>query len=175
MALPSGDLQAVINLQGNLPAKMLRIPRIVPKDRNGLSVDKAVKLQRHAQTGDLPQSLLHLALSQRIVVQPVNAAVVLEKDVRPVPDELLLRRVAQDFLFPAMFCQQIDKRNLEIGFFIKCHGVPLSALDKHFFKAGFLDILQTFQFTLMKGAKVIEVFKEGTNFPLLTLNAALHF
>ena len=103
-ALPSGDLQAVINLQENLLAEVLCILRVIPDDGNGLSVDKTVELQGCAQAGDLLQNLLHLAVGQRIVVQPVDAPVILEKDVRPVLDELLFRGIAQDLLFPAVFC-----------------------------------------------------------------------
>ena len=38
---------------------------------------------------------------------------------------------------------------------------------KHLFKHGFLDILQFFELTLMKGDKVVELFEKTANLLLL--------
>lgn len=97
-----------------------------------------------------------------MAVQPVDPHVVVIEDVRPVVDELLLCIIMQDFLRPALFRQNFDQCGLKIRFFRECHGAPSSQLNEHFLQAGFLDILQPFQLTLMKGDKVVEVTKESS-------------
>ena len=137
-ALAGGDLPAVIDFQGNFLAEVLGILRVVPDDRNAFPVDKAVKLQRCPQGSDLFKNLLHLAFGQRIVVQPVNAPVVLEKDVRPILDKLLLCIMMQDFLFPAVFRENVDKRRLKIGFFCERHVSPFPSQTNIFSRQDFL-------------------------------------
>ena len=104
---------------------MQRVRRVVPLDGHGLAVDKAVELQRRAQAGDLVENLPRFAVGQRGVVQAVDVPVVLEEDLPPVLDQVLLRFVPQDFRLPAIFfCQQVYKRRLKGSFVFKFHGRP---------------------------------------------------
>ena len=133
---------------------------IVAFDSNGFTIDKTVEFQRRAKTGNLVKNLLHFSVGQRNIVQPVHIPVVFKEDLFPVLDQVFFRFVAQNFRLPAIFfCQQINERRFKGGFLFKCHSLP-PVSDKHFFKQRFLDALELFQLTLMKGDKVVELAKE---------------
>ena len=140
---------------------------IVAFDSNGFTIDKTVEFQRRAQTGNLVKNLLHFAVGQRNIVQPVHIPVVFKEDLFPVLDQVFFRFVAQNFRLPAVFfCQQINERRFKGGFLFKYHSLP-PVSDKHFFKQCFFDALELFQLTLMKGDKVVELAKNADNSVLL--------
>ena len=107
-ALTSGDLPSVVDLQGNFFSEMQHVIGIVTRDGHGFSVNKAVQLHRCAQIGDLLQNLLHFSVSQRRVVQAVDAAVVLKEDACPVVNEVRFRWVFQNGGFPSLVRQSLN-------------------------------------------------------------------
>ena len=54
------------------------IRRIIPLDGDGFAIDEAIELEGRAQHFDLFQNLLHLAIGEGRVIQPVDATVILE-------------------------------------------------------------------------------------------------
>ena len=114
---------------------------IVAFDSNGFTIDKTVEFQRRAQTGNLVKNLLHFAIGQRNIIQPVHITVVFKEDLFPVLDQLFFRFVTQNFRLPTIFfCQQVDERRFKSGFLFKYHSLP-PVSDKHFFKQSFFDRL----------------------------------
>ena len=105
-ALAGGDFPLVIDFQADFLAIVEGVGRVIPLDGDGFAVDKAVQLQRGAQTGDLVQNLVHLAVRQRDLVQTVDLPVVLKEDLFPVLDQVLLGFIAQNFRLPAVFFGQ---------------------------------------------------------------------
>ena len=105
-ALSGGNLPLVVNFQADLFTKVQRVGRVIPLDGYRFAVDKTVEFQWGAQTGDLVQNLLHFAIGQRNIVQPVNIPVILKEDLLPVPDQIFLSFIPQNFRFPAIFFSQ---------------------------------------------------------------------
>ena len=108
-ALPGGDLLPVVDFQADLPTKMEGIRRIIPLDGDGFAIDKAIEFEGRAQRFDLLQNLLHLAVGEGRVIQPVDATVVLEKDLRPVLEQVLFRWIAQHLRLPALVEEEGDQ------------------------------------------------------------------
>ena len=168
VAAESGcNFQSVIDFQGHFFAEIQLIVRIVTLDKHTFAVDKFIQLHRRFRIHDLFHDLLHLAIRQRIIVQSVNAAVVLKKDVRPVLDQLLFGVVFQHTIFPAAFYQELYHRLFKIGFFCKRHNELLSTLQKAPLCEGFSNLYKLFQLTLMKGDKGVNTSKAICNFLLL--------
>ena len=101
--LTCGNFLSIIDFQTDFLAEVQFICRIVALDSNGLAVDKAIELQRCAQTGDLVKNLFHFAVGQRNIVQSVYFAVVFKEDLFPVLDQVFFRFVAQNLRFPTIF------------------------------------------------------------------------
>ena len=118
-ALASCNLQTVIDLQTDLLAVMKLVLRILPNDRNRLPIDKTIQRQRRAKAADLLQQLLHLLRNQRAVIQPVNVTIVLEQNIRPVLNQILLGRMMKDLFRPAIALQSQYQFLFKIRFFIK--------------------------------------------------------
>ena len=97
------------------------VRRIVPLDCDSFAIDKAIELEGGAQGFYLLQDLLHLAVSKGRVVQPVDATVVLEEDVRPVLEQILFRRIAQHLRLPTLIEEEGDQRVFKIRFFVEYH------------------------------------------------------
>ena len=103
---------------------MKHIVGVVARDGDGLSVDEPVERERGLERFDLFDDLCHLALGERAAVQAVYVGVVLEQNLRPVIDEVLLGGIAQDAvrIVPSVPLQHGDDRFLERGLFIENHG-----------------------------------------------------
>ena len=105
-ALTGGNFLTVIDFQTDLFPEVQFICGIVAFDSNGFTIDKTVEFQRRAQTGNLVKNLLHFAVGQRNIVQPVHIPVVLKENMLPVLDQVFFRFIAQNFRLPAIFfCQ----------------------------------------------------------------------
>ena len=123
-ALAGRDLLAIVDLQAHLLAQVKRIVGVVARDGDGLSVDEPVERERGLERFYLFDDLCHLALGERAAIQAVDIRVVLEQNLRPVLDEVLLGGIAQDAvrIVPSVLLQHSDDRFFERGLFIKNHG-----------------------------------------------------
>ena len=121
-ALPGGNLHPVIDFQADFLAIVSFIIRIVSLNGNGLAIDKAIQLQRRAQLGYLFQNLLHFALSERIIAQTINSAIVIEQYFCPILNQILLRWVLKYGIFPALCHQNLDQCSFKVCFLLKGHG-----------------------------------------------------
>ena len=154
-ALTGGNFLTVIDFQTDFFPEVQFICGIVAFDSNGFTIDKTVEFQRRAQTGNLAKNLLHFAVGQRNIIQPVHIAVVFKEDLFPVLDQVFFCFIAQNFRLPSVFfCQQINERRFKSSFLFKCHSLP-PVSDKHFFKQCFFDALELFQLTPLEGNKSI--------------------
>ena len=88
-AFAGSDFLSVVNLERNLFPEMRLIVFVIAFDNDAAAIDEAIQLHRGPERFDLLQDLSHFAFSQRVVVKPVNLPVVLEKNVRPVFDQIL--------------------------------------------------------------------------------------
>lgn len=121
-ARPGGDLQPVEELQRHILAVVEPVRFGLPADGHAPAVDELIERHRRAQRPHLREDLLHLPVGERHVVQLVHAAVVVKKNVRPVPDEVVLRGVFQDMPVPFVFIrEQTDESRLEVRFLCECH------------------------------------------------------
>ena len=85
---------------------MQRVGRVIPLNGHSFTIDKAIQLQRCAKPGYLVENLLHFSISQRDIIQTVNITVIFKEDLFPVPDQIFLGFIPQNFRFPAIFfCQ----------------------------------------------------------------------
>ena len=125
-AVASGYLLAVINLEANFFAKMRGVIWVVTLDAHRLAVDKGVESEWRLERLDLLYDLSHFAVGQRLVVETVDARVVLEKNICPVVEQILLSGVSQDAVLPAMLLKHADKCFLKLGFNLIDHRKPLT-------------------------------------------------
>ena len=118
------DLLTIIDLQAHLLTQVKRVVGVVARDGDGLSVDEPVECKWGLERFDLFDDLRHLALGDRAAVQAVYVGVVLEQNLRPVVDEVLLGGIAKHTsrVVPAVLLQHGDDRFLERGLFIENHG-----------------------------------------------------
>ena len=130
-ALPRGYLPPIVDLEAHLLAEVEAVLRVVPGDGDGLAVDEAVQLEGRAERGDLLHDLLHLAICEGVVAQPVYAAVVVEEYGRPVLQKVLFTGVFDDLLFPALAGEGLDEGVLEVGFLGEGHRLRILILN-HF-------------------------------------------
>ncbi len=119
-ALPGGNLVAVVDLQAHFLAKVQPLRWIVAGDGDGFAIDEAIKLERRAQRGDLLHNLLHLAVSQRYLIESIDPAIVLKQDLLPVRKQVRLGRILDDFcIAPTALAQLVDHGVFKFGFFGK--------------------------------------------------------
>ena len=117
------DLLTIIDLQAHLLTQVKRVVGVVARDGDGLSVDEPVECEWGLERFDLFDDLRHLALGERAAVQAVYVGVVLEQNLRPVVDEVLLGGIAKHTpcVVPAMLLQHGYDRFLERRLFIENH------------------------------------------------------
>ena len=122
-ALAGCDLLTIIDLQAYLLAQVKHIVWVVARDGDGLPGDEPVERERSLERFDLFDDLCRLALSERAAVQAVYVGVVLEQNLRPVVDEVLLAGIAKHAprVVPAVLLQHGDDRFLERCLFIENH------------------------------------------------------
>ena len=127
-ALAGCDLLTIIDLQAYLLAQVKHIVWVVARDGDGLPVDEPVERERGLERFDLFDDLCHLALGERAAVQAVYVGVVLEQNLRPVVDEVLLGGIAKHAprVVPAVLLQHGDDRFFERSLFIENHRRNLS-------------------------------------------------
>ena len=133
-ALAGCDLLAIVDLQAHLLAQVKRIVGVVARDGDGLSVDEPVERERGLERFYLFDDLCHLTLGERAAVQAVDVRVVLEQNLSPVVDEVLLGGIAQDAvrIVPSVLLQHGDDRLLERGLFIENHGETYLRIAKSY-------------------------------------------
>ena len=120
--LPGGYLHTVVDFQGYLFAEMECVVGVVAADRDRFSVDKAVQAQRCTQGVYLVDELLLLAFGERAMVELVDTAVVLVKDICPVVEQVLCGGIMEDLLVPPVFLSEdMNERLLKIGFSCERH------------------------------------------------------
>ena len=122
-ALAGCDLLAIVDLQAHLFAQVKRVIGVVARDGDGLSVDEPVERERGLERFDLFVYLCHLALGERAAVQAVYVGIVLEQNLRPVVDEVLLGGIAKHAprVVPAMLLKNNDYGFFEGGLFVENH------------------------------------------------------
>ena len=128
-ALAGCDLLAIVDLQAHLLAQVERIVGVVARDGDGLSVDEPVERERGLERFYLFDDLCHLALGERTAIQAVDIRVVLEQNLRPVLNEVLLGGIAQNAvrIVPSVLLQHGDDSFFERSLFIVNHRRNLSS------------------------------------------------
>ena len=161
---PARDLVAAVDAQGHLGAVVQRVHRVVALDDDVAPVDEAVHVGSRILGVHLLQDLAHLRVGERAPVQVVLVVVVGEEDVRPVPDEVLLGRVTQNPVSPALLLgERLDERGLEVGLILERGKHYADSLHEHLAKQRGLDAFEHFKLTLMKGDEVVEALKSIGN------------
>ena len=95
IAAPSRrDLAGAEDKEADFLSVVKRIGRILPLDRHCSAINPRMERIGCLTPPDLLDQFVHLLLGQRAVIEPVDAVVVLIDDLRPVVDQVLLRRVA---------------------------------------------------------------------------------
>ena len=169
-AAASSDLRPVVDVQTHFFAKVQLICLVVACDGDRAPVDEAVEAHGGAQLHDLLDDLLHLAGCQGAAVEVVPALVVLEEDLSPVVEEVLLGGVAQRPVAPpVVLLEDLHQGVLECQLACEhfCHRVVPQLLDEHLVEKGRLQVLEQPELTLMKGDEVVEVLECGANQSLL--------
>ena len=123
VTLAGCDLLTIVDLQAHLLAQVKRVVGVVARDGDGLSVDEPVECEWGLERFDLFDDLRHLALGERAAVQTVYVGVVLEQNLRPVVDEVLLGGIAKHTsrVVPAVLLQHGYDRFFERSLFIENH------------------------------------------------------
>ena len=129
---------------------MQLIGGVVALHGHGLAVDEPVQGKRALERLHLLDDLRHLAVRERLAVEPVDVRVVLVQDVRPVADKVGLGGVPEHpaGVVPTVLLEHADDVRFEIRFPLVDHG---ALLNEHLVEHGALDIAKQLQLTLMKG------------------------
>lgn len=89
----TGDLFAVVELEGHFLAEMSLVIGIVAFDGNGFTVDECIQLYRSTAGINLFDYLVHLSSGERVVAKTVDSTIVVKEDVGPVCNQVGLSLV----------------------------------------------------------------------------------
>lgn len=101
--LSSCNFMRVEDFQRNLLAVVQDVSRVFTPDTHRTPVNEAVKHLRCPQSRNLVNKLTHFILSQPCPIQTVDGVIVIEEDISPVLEQILLRRMADYIFLPSFF------------------------------------------------------------------------
>ena len=101
-AFPASNFHTIIDPETYFLTIMQGIIRILSDYGNSFSINKSIQCNRSPAFSDLLQEFIHLLRNKRTIIKPVNISVILKKDIRPVPDQILFGRILNYLLLPAI-------------------------------------------------------------------------